>query len=468
MVLKFYNTLTRRKAAFKPARRNLVRMYSCGPTVYDYAHIGNFRAYVFSDLVRRYLEHSGYRVKLVMNITDVDDKTIRGARESGVTLGDYTRKYTEAFFEDLAKLGIKKASAYPTATGHIPEMLRLISKLSAKGYAYKSSDGCVYFDISRFKGYGRLSKLRKSGLKAGARVSQDQYDKKDARDFALWKAWSEDDGGVSWDSPFGKGRPGWHIECSAMSAKYLGQPFDIHTGGVDLIFPHHENEIAQSEAAAGKPLAGWFLHNEHLLVEGKKMSKSLGNFHTLRDILARGYAPRAVRLLLLSTHYRQKLDFTFAGLDAAKGSLGRLADFMDMLDGVTAPGSHAEMGQRIAAAREAFGKAMDDDLNVPGALAALFGFVRDANRAAEGGKLGKGDAAAAVKLMNGFDLVLGILGERRKGISGQVEMLIREREEARKARDFARADEIREKLAGMGVVLEDGSGGVKWKLRDRP
>jgi len=465
VVLKLYNTLKRKEGVFRPLTGKEVRMYSCGPTVYDYAHIGNFRAYIVSDLLRRYLEYKGFSVRLVMNLTDVDDKTIKGSKKEGIPLARYTERYKKAFFGDLKKLNIRPASAYPAATEHIKEMVGLVKTLLKKGYAYKSEDGSIYYDISKFKGYGKLSGLSLEGLKAGARVRQDQYDKDDAQDFALWKAWSEDDGDVFWDTEIGKGRPGWHIECSAMSMKYLGVHFDIHTGGVDLMFPHHENEIAQSEAATGKPFAGWFVHNEHLLVDGRKMSKSLGNFYTLRDLLQKGHTPKAIRYLLLSTHYRQKLNFTVEGLEGAANSVDRLLDFMDMLDNAGGGKNSPEIKNMMNKTKTDFEKAMDDDLNISAALAVIFDFVRDVNKLAEKGSLGKAGAAKIKNIMLDFDRVLGILETGKKDISTQVERLIQEREGARKRKDFRKSDEIRAKLAGMGVILEDTAEGVRWKVR---
>jgi cysteinyl-tRNA synthetase len=439
-------------------------MYSCGPTVYDFAHIGNFRAYIFSDLLRRYLEYRGYKVKLIMNITDVDDKTIKNSRAKGMKLREYTERYKAAFFEDLKKVNIKPGYAYPEATGHIKEMVDLVGALLKKGYAYKSDDGSVYFDISKFKGYGELAKLDMKGLKAGARVSSDEYEKDQAHDFALWKAWTEEDGAVSWDTSIGKGRPGWHIECSAMSTKYLGSTFDIHTGGVDLVFPHHENEIAQHKAATGKPLARFWLHNEHLLVDGKKMSKSLGNFYTLRDLFGKGHKPKAVRYILLATHYRQKLNFTIKALKSAESSVNRLLDFMDMLE-KPAGKEFAGLKKVLDKARKGFDKAMDNDLNIAEALASIFDLVKEVNVLSEKGNLGKKGAKMVKDLMLEFDGVLGILEEEKLPLGKQVEILIYKREKARKEKDWKEADAIRDKLKEMGVVLEDSPKGVKWKVR---
>ena len=322
MVLSFYNTLSKKKEAFKPIKKGSVKMYSCGPTVYNFAHIGNFRAYVVADLIGRYLLYKGYKLRNVMNITDVDDKTIRGSVETHKTLAEYTQEYAEEFFEDIETLNIQKADVYPRATKHIAEMVEIVKKLLKKGYAYKGSDG-IYFDITKFKPYGKFAHLDMKGLKTGARVKQDSYDKEYANDFALWKFWDEADGDVYWDTEIGKGRPGWHIECSAMSSAYLGNTFDIHTGGVDLIFPHHQNEIAQSEAANDVKFVNYWLHNEHLVVNGQKMSKSLGNFFTLRDLLAKGYGPISIRYVLLATHYRQRLDFSESAIKKANSTLER-------------------------------------------------------------------------------------------------------------------------------------------------
>jgi cysteinyl-tRNA synthetase len=464
MSLRLYNTMTRKKESFSLLKGKEVRMYSCGPTLYDFAHVGNFRAYIFSDVIRRYLEYRGFKVKLIMNLTDVDDKTIKGSRKERVPLHKYTEKYKAAFFEDIKTLNIKPAFAYPEATDHIREMVEIIKVLLKKGFAYKSKDGTIYFDISKFKDYGKLAKLDKKGLKAGARVSQDEYEKEQANDFALWKAWSKEDGRVFWDTEIGKGRPGWHIECSAMSSKYLGHAFDIHTGGVDLIFPHHENEIAQYEAATGKKFVRFWLHNEHLLVDGKKMSKSLGNFYTLRDIFDKGYNPKAVRYILLATHYRQRLNFTLKGLEAAEASVSRLLDFMDMLD--EAGGQEfAGMKKIVDKSRKGFGAAMDDDLNIAGALAAVFNLVKEINVLSEKGKLGKKGAKMVKDLMLKFDKVLGVLEMEKHDLSAEIESLILERERARKAKDWQRADEIRARLKEMGVILEDTQKGVRWKMR---
>ena len=463
--MRFYNTLTRKKEEFKPLEKGVVRIYTCGPTVYDYAHIGNFRTYVFQDLLRRWLEYRGYKVIQVMNITDVDDKTIRGARREGISLKEYTERYIKAFFEDIKTLNIEKAEYYPKATEHIKEMVELIKKLLEKGYAYKAEDGSTYYDISKFKEYGKLSKIKIEELKPGARVKADQYAKEEARDFALWKAWDEEDGDVYWETELGKGRPGWHIECSAMALKYLGETIDIHSGGVDLIFPHHENEIAQSEAVTGKPFARFWLHSEHLMVEGRKMAKSLGNFYTLRDLLKMGYSPKAIRFLLLSTHYRQQLNFTFEALKAAEKTIERLQIFMERLKEANGTGCGKQIDKLMEKVKEEFETALDDDLDINTALASLFEFIREVNKLIDENKLSKQEARMVRELMLKFDKVLGVIGEEEKeeGLPKEIMELIRKREEARKRKEWETADQIREKLREMGIIIEDTPTGTKWR-----
>ena len=466
----FFNTLTRRKEKFVPLEKGKVKMYTCGPTVYDFAHIGNFRAFVFEDLLRRWLEYCGYKVIHVMNITDVDDKTIAAARKKGISLREYTEHYTQAFFEDITALNIEKAHYYPRATEHIPEMVALIKKLLEKGYAYRGEDGSIYYAISKFKDYGKLSKIRVKELKPGARVKVDEYGKEEAHDFALWKAWDEEDGDVFWETELGKGRPGWHIECSAMSMKYLGETFDIHCGGVDNIFPHHENEIAQSEAATGKQFVRYWLHNEYLLVEGRKMSKRFGNYYTLRDLLAKGYDPKAIRYLLMSTHYRQQLNFTFEGLEAAKNAVDRLTNFVYRLLDADGEGCGEKIGSLMESVQKRFEEAMCDDLNIAVALAAIFNFVREVNKLMDDNKLSRGEAEQVYELMMRFDKVLGVIGEVKKEeekLPKEAEELIRKREEARKVRDWETADKIRERLKAMGVIVEDTPQGVKWRIEKR-
>ena len=463
--MRFYNTLTRKKEEFKPLEKGVVRIYTCGPTVYDYAHIGNFRTYVFQDLLRRWLEYRGYKVIQVMNITDVDDKTIRGARREGISLKEYTERYIKAFFEDIKTLNIEKAEYYPKATEHIKEMVELIKKLLEKGYAYKAEDGSTYYDISKFKEYGKLSKIKIEELKPGARVKADQYAKEEARDFALWKAWDEEDGDVYWETELGKGRPGWHIECSAMALKYLGETIDIHSGGVDLIFPHHENEIAQSEAVTGKPFARFWLHSEHLMVEGRKMAKSLGNFYTLRDLLKMGYSPKAIRFLLLSTHYRQQLNFTFEALKAAEKTIERLQIFMERLKEANGTGCGKQIEKLIEKVKDEFETALDDDLDINTALASLFEFIREVNKLIDENKLSKQEARMVRELMLKFDKVLGVIGEEEKEeeLPKEIMELIRKREEARKRKEWEIADQIREKLREMGIIIEDTPTGTKWR-----
>lgn len=459
MSLQLYNTLTRKKELFKPIKDKEVCMYSCGPTVYDYAHIGNFRAYIVADILKRYLRYKGFKVKHVMNITDVDDKTIRNSKAKNMPLKEYTQMYTKAFFEDLETLNIDKADIFPKATEHIKEMIALIKKLCDKGIAYQSDDRSTYYNIKKFSNYGKLAHLNLKNLKAGARVKQDEYEKETANDFALWKGYDESDEDVFWETEIGKGRPGWHIECSAMSMKYLGNHFDIHTGGVDLIFPHHQNEIAQSEGATGEKFVNYWIHNEHLLVENKKMSKSLGNFYTLRDILNKGYKPKAIRYLLMSTHYRQQLNFTFDGLEAASNAVERLNNFIFTLNNIKEEKENEKVASLIKAVKQQFEERMDDDLNISEALGAIFDFIRDINKE----QLSKHDAQKVKHMMFEFDKVLGVLEEQKLDISKEIESSIKKREEARKQKDFNTADKIRNELKEKGILLEDSSTGVVWK-----
>jgi cysteinyl-tRNA synthetase len=467
--LLFFNTLTRTKEKFVSIEEGKVKMYTCGPTVYDFSHIGNFRAFIFEDLLRRWLEHRGFKVTQVMNLTDVDDKTIRGSREEGIPLNDYTERYIKAFFDDVARLNIRKAEYYPRATEHIPEMVSLIKKLSEKGYAYVGKDGSVYYDISKFKDYGKLARIKVEELKIGARVKADEYAKEEARDFALWKAWDEQDGDVFWETEVGKGRPGWHIECSAMSMKYLGETLDIHCGGVDNLFPHHENEIAQSEAATGKKFVNYWLHNEWLLSEGKRMAKSFHNYYTLSDLMEKGYDPRAVRYLLLATHYRQQFNFTLEGLEAARGAVERLTNLMYRLRDSDGKGSGENIKLLMERMEKDFSEAMDDDLGISEALAALFDFVREVNNLLDSNLLSKEEAERVQSLMIRFDRVLGVVGQvgKEEKLPAEAEELIRRREEARRAKDWKTADEIREQLRAMGIKIEDTSQGVKWRFEKR-
>lgn len=461
-MLYLYNTLTRKKEPFKADGE--VKIYTCGPTVYDYAHLGNFRAYVFQDLLKRYLKFKGFKVKHVMNITDVDDKTIKRSRELGLSLKEYTRRYEKAFFEDAEAMNLDRADYYPRATEHIAEMVDIIKALIEKGYAYKAKDGSIYYDISKFKDYGKLSKLKIRQLKEGARVSHDEYAKEEARDFALWKAHSEEDGDVYWVTEIGKGRPGWHIECSAMAIKYLGETLDIHAGGVDLIFPHHENEIAQSEAYTGKPFSRFWVHNEHLLVNGRKMSKSLGNFITLRELINRGYNPRAIRLLLLSSHYRKKLNFTFKALEAAEKSLKRLENFKDrVMNADTKPGRY--ITEDIEKSRKEFFAALDDDLDTPKALSALFSLVNTVNTAIDRGEFGEEDKRYVIEFLQEFNSIFAVLKDEKRELPEEFLRLIKVREEARKSGDFEKADRIRDYLLSKGIVLEDTPEGTKWRWK---
>lgn len=461
-MLQFYNTLTRRKEEFKPIKPGKVAMYTCGPTVYNYAHIGNFRAYIFEDLLRRYLKYRGYDVTQVMNLTDVEDKLIRDSRRAGIALEDFTAVYKQAFFEDLHTLNIEPAEVYPAATEHIPDMVALIQRLLARGFAYQA-DGSIYFRIDRFPDYGRLSHLDAEDLQTGAsgRVDSDEYAKDDVRDFALWKAWTPDDGEVYWDTELGRGRPGWHIECSAMSMKYLGDHFDIHTGGEDNIFPHHDNEIAQSEGATGKPFVNYWLHCRHLLVDNQKMSKSLGNFYTLRDLLDKGFKPRGIRYALLTTHYRQPMNFSLEGLRAAENAVQRLQDFMYNLSSAT--GSGFDVQPLLLRTEQRFTDALDDDLNISSALGAIFEMVRDVNRAISEQQLSASDAQHVSSLMQRFDTVLGLLETDEALDDQQLEALLEERQVARQQRDFARADALRDQIREHGYTIEDTPQGPRLK-----
>lgn len=463
MALRFKNSLTQALDEFTPITPGKVRIYSCGPTVYNFAHIGNLRAFMFSDLLRRYLKYKGYEVEHVMNITDVDDKIIKRVHVEKRTLKDLTNEYTEAFFDDLATLGMERVEKNPRATDHINEMVAIIQKLVEKGLAYEHQ-GNYYYRIANFKDYGKLAHLDMEGLKAGARVASDEYHKDAVSDFALWKAWDEADGEIFWETAIGKGRPGWHIECSAMSMRYLGDTFDIHTGGVDLMFPHHENEIAQSEGSTGKKFVNYWLHNDHLIVEGKKMSKSLGNFFTLRDLLDKGYSGLAIRYLLLSTHYRQQLNFTFDGLTAASNALERYNDFLSNLKDHPGDKEGGEAAKYIQQAVAGFEAALDDDLNISGALGSVFDFIRDINRLKAEGTLTAAERDDVLKVMARFNTVLNF-EFAHEAIDSDIEALILERTAAKKARDFATADKIRDQLADMGIILEDTPQGVKWKRK---
>ena len=461
MSIRFHNSLSRRTEDFEPIEPGKVGLYTCGPTVYNYAHIGNFRAYVFEDLLRRTLKYAGFQVHQVMNLTDVDDKTIRDSSAAGKPLHEFTQVYKDAFFEDLDTLRIERAEAYPAATDHVPAMIDLIKTLVDKGFAYQADDGCVYFSIRTFPGYGKLGRIQPDQMRSGVRISQDEYAKETAADFALWKAWDEEDGDVAWDSPWGRGRPGWHIECSAMSMKYLGPSFDIHTGGVDNMFPHHDDEIAQSEAASGQTFVRYWLHCAHLVVDGKKMSKSAGNFHTLRDVLDRGYSGREVRWVLLGGHYRQALNFTFQDCRDARATLDRVDELVRRLKETSGdePPAH-DVPDFLHEAEKGFREGLYDDLNISMALAALFDAVRDLNRRLDSGELDAPAAAAALDLLRRFDAVLGCLDvDREEAVPEDVRRRVDERQQARKAKDFAQADQLRDELAAAGWIVEDTPSG---------
>ncbi len=466
MALRFHNTLTRKLEEFAPIEPGHARLYTCGPTIHDFVHIGNFRTFLFEDLLRRYLKYKGLRVTQVMNLTDIDDKIIRKSRSEGIPFREYTERFRKAFFDDLMTLGIERAEHYPAASDYIDAMVDMIRVLEQKGYAYEVG-GSWYFRIQKFPEYGKLAGIQLDQLKMGARIATDEYEKEQVGDFALWKAWDEGDGDVAWDTPLGRGRPGWSIECSAMSTAILGNHFDIHTGGVDNIFPHHVNEIAQSEGATGERFVNVWLHSAHLIVEGQKMAKSLGNFFTLRDLVARGHSPLAVRYLLLSTHYRQPLNFTFDSLSAAGEGLQRLYDFIDNVTSSTLKTAtpNPEVARAVETVQSRFEDALDDDLNMSPALGALFEFVREVNRAMTRQKLSYEDGRVVLDTMDRFDTVLGVLKRQTDTVDAHVEALMAEREEARRQKNWARSDEIREQLAGMGIVLEDSAQGTKWKRR---
>ncbi|HAS81608.1 MAG TPA: cysteine--tRNA ligase [Verrucomicrobia bacterium] len=460
--MRVYNTLSRQMEPVVPIEGRRVRLYTCGPTVYNAAHIGNFRTYVFEDLLRRYLKYSGFEVTQVMNLTDVDDKTIRGSRQAGVSLDAYTAPFKRMFFEDLKLLNIEPAEHYPAATDHIAEVITLIERLMARGLAYTSDDGSVYFSIARFPGYGKLGHIDMAGLRAGARVAQDEYEKENVADFALWKAWDADDGDVAWDSPWGRGRPGWHVECSAMSMRYLGESFDIHTGGVDNIFPHHDDEIAQSEGATGKPFVKTWMHSAHLIVDGKKMSKSLGNFHTLRDVMARGYNGREVRYVLLAAHYRQSLNFTFEAVEAARSSLARIDAFMDRLK--QAPAAGSSLPDWALQAETVFKTSLDEDLNISEALAGIFEMVHAGNRDLDAGRI-VWSASQVLALLARFDTVLGVLTPPALAIPEAVQVMLTARAAARAAKQWTESDRLRDAMQAAGWDVRDTPEGQKLTKR---
>src|SRR5271157_5193039 len=495
MPLQLFNTLSGKVGEFRPLEDNLVRMYACGPTVYDYGHIGNFRTFIVVDTLRRFLKQSDYKLKHVMNITDVDDKIIRNAARDGVSVQEYTQKYKRAFLEDADALNIERPEFLVSATDHIQEMARFIKALEEKGFAYRTEDGSYYFRIAKFPEYGKLSKKDFAGMTDGARVDVDEYDKDNARDFALWKA--PKPGEAFWETEIGPGRPGWHIECSTMSMEYLGDTFDIHLGGEDLIFPHHENEIAQSEAKTGKAFAHFWVHSRFLLVEGEKMAKSAGNFYTVRDLILMGHKPSSIRFLLMSVPYRKPLNFTFDGLTQAANSVERLRNFKLRLQTARlAEGSNPAVAELAAKASAEMRAGMEDDLNTARALGAVFDLVRDANAALDGGQVKQGDVPKILRVMEQFDEIFAVLNDddagKVRGIvewaqadgkadeisaeaaeiakaaclsDAEVEKLVAEHSQARQSRNFARSDAIRNQLAENGLILENTKDGVRWKRK---
>ncbi|HEY6126800.1 MAG TPA: cysteine--tRNA ligase [Candidatus Acidoferrum sp.] len=476
--LRLHNTLSGKTEVFVPLSAGEVKMYTCGPTVYDYAHIGNFRTFVFQDILRRYLKQRGLKLTHAMNLTDVDDRIIANAAAAGLGIRDYTEKYAQAFFADCKALSVEAPEFWIRATDHIPDMVQLIERLQKKTFTY-DSEGSIYYRIAKFPEYGKLSKIDLTGIQAGARVDNDRYEKESARDFALWKA--PKPGEHFWETEIGRGRPGWHIECSAMAMRYLGETLDIHTGGIDLAFPHHENEIAQSEAATGKQFVRYWLHAEHLFVEGEKMSKSLGNFYTMRDLYGKGYKPSALRYALASVPYRRQLNFTFDGLQQATSSVERIRNFADRLrQGKFRAGSPSGMTERAQRGLDDFDAGLADDLNTAVALAATFDFVREANIAMDNNEFGQEDVAAAKEFLQRFDQVFALVqdndAEKLKELGfgaaeidvspADIDKKIEERQAARKRRDFARSDEIRKELSERGIILEDSKdGSVRWKRK---
>ncbi|MHB1045777.1 MAG: cysteine--tRNA ligase [Thermoanaerobaculia bacterium] len=470
MSLRLFDTAARSLVDFEPLHPGKIGLYTCGPTVYNRVHIGNLRTFVWEDVMCRAFRSLGFSVTQVMNLTDIDDKTIRGALAEGLPLREFTDRHIATFFEDLKTLNVIPAAVYPRATDHVPEMVEIVKKLTERGHTYES-DGSIWFRIASFPAYGKLSRVDLSSMKRGARVADDEYEKEDVRDFAVWKGAKEGEPeSALWETELGKGRPGWHLECSAMSMKYLGETLDIHTGAVDNVFPHHENEVAQSEGATGKTFVRFWLHAEHLIVDGEKMAKSKGNFYTLPDVLARGFSPRAVRYLLLSVPYRQKLNFTFDALRGAVSALERLESLETRLGeragAAGADGASEAFRGRVEEARRSVRAAWEDDLNSAAALGALFAFVKEANTALEGGQLDPADAAAARAFLREVDGILGVLAPAEDAsLEAEVEAKIAARQDARKRRDFAASDAIRDELAARGILLEDTPQGVRWRRK---
>jgi cysteinyl-tRNA synthetase len=474
-MIKFFNVYGRELQEFQPIDDREVKMYTCGPTIWNYPHIGNYRTFLFEDLLRRYLEYRGYRVTQVMNLTDVDDRIIKICKEKDTGFKEFTDPYAKAFYEDLDFLRAKRANYYPRATDHIPEMVRIIMGLLAKGFAYKSDDGSIYFKISNFPAYGQLSGLKLNELKAGARVRQDEYGKDSAQDFALWKAWDENDGKIFWDTPLGRGRPGWHIECSAMSMKYLGEHFDIHTGGVDNIFPHHENEIAQSEAFTGKKFANYWLEAEHLIISGEKMAKRLGNFVTVHELRERGIDGSALRFFLLSGQYRTQLNFTDESLEQAAGAVRRISEFVsrlqEVLESRTAGGgglnkpSLAE--ELITKTRDNYVAALDNDLDTPRALASVFDFIGQCNKLLDSKQASENDVKAMLRFMlEDFDSVFAVVTRAsaiETTLPEEIRKMLEERAIARGEKNWKVADSLREKLLAAGIEVQDTPEGQKWR-----
>ena len=469
-MLRLFNTLSRTKEEFTPIHDDEVRLYSCGPTVYNNAHIGNLSAYIVVDLFKRYLIYRGYRVRHVMNLTDIDDKTIQASQREGVLLSELTQRYTDAFMADSEALNILPADIYAKATDHIDDMIGLIEQLVEKGYAYES-DGSVYYKISAFKDYGKLARIDTAGMQDGVRVDHDEYTKENARDFALWKAWTEEDGDVAWDSPWGRGRPGWHVECSAMSMKYLGDTFDVHTGGIDLIFPHHQNEIAQSEGATGKKFVNYWMHREFLNIGGSKMAKRTGTFYTLADIGKTPADIKAFRYLVVATHYRTALNFTDEVLGSAKNTMRRLTNLLERLQAVVATGESVSVKELIDQTRDRFIEHMDDDLNAARALAAIFDLVNQVETWLNEESLNQ---EAVTELYGFFQELNGVLSifytlpdeDQAQALSEEILALIKAREEARRTRNWEAADNIRDQLLERGIALKDTPAGTEWEPVD--